>query len=249
MVLYGGRLKLWDISRAYRHVERFFRYDRESNCVSYRISDPALGFRHRRRMPKPAAMLCLMLTFTVRAAEPPGAWTGPYSPCDGHAEVLKQGPMNLGVRFSTSNPALKTEFAHAMSFWASVLDMNWHEEDSRACAIQAVDGVSGLFRPGEVARAQFPGLPVYQGWIAFNPRSSLPANELFLTAVHELGHLLGLPHSSNASSAMYFLALDGPVFLDSADLAALAARHRLRAVAGKGDVAQISVQDWRRMSQ
>jgi hypothetical protein len=81
MVLYGGRLKLWDISRAYRHVERFFRYDRESNCVSYRISDPALGFRHRRRMPKPAAMLCLMLTFTVRAAEPPGAWTGPYSPC------------------------------------------------------------------------------------------------------------------------------------------------------------------------
>jgi len=245
----AGRLKLWDISRAYRCVEQFFHYDRESNCVSYRISDPTLGFCHQRGMPARVMMLCLMLTFTVRAGAPPGAWTGPYSPCDGHAEILKQGRMNLGVRFSTSNPTLKTEFAHAMSFWASVLDMNWHEEDSRACAIQAVDGVPDLFVPGAVARAQFPGLPEYQGWIAFNPRRSLPANELFLTAVHELGHVLGLPHSANASSAMYFLALDGPVFLDSADLAALATRHRLRAVAGKGDVPQLSLQDWRHMSR
>jgi Matrixin len=245
----AGRLKLWDICRAYRCVERFFLYDREGNCVSYRISHPTLGFCHQRGMPARLMMLCLMLTVTVRAGTPPGAWTGPYSPCDGHAEILKQGPMNLGVRFSTSNPTLKTEFAHAMSFWASVLDMNWHEEDSRACAIQAVDGVPDLFVPGAVARAQFPGQPEYQGWIAFNPGRSLPANELFLTAVHELGHVLGLPHSANASSAMYFLALDGPVFLDSADLAALATRHRLRAVAGKDGVPPLSLQDWRSMSR
>jgi hypothetical protein len=157
--------------------------------------------------------------------------------------------MNLGVRFSQSNSALNAEFARAMSFWASILEMDWHEEDSRACAIQALDGDPDLFRPGEVARAQFPGLPAYQGWIAFNPRVSLPANELFVTAVHELGHLLGLPHSSNASSVMYFLALDGPVFLDSADLAALATQHRLRAVAGTGDVPESGVRAWRRVSR
>jgi hypothetical protein len=135
-----------------------------------------------------------------------------------------------------------------MSFWASILEMNWHQEDSRACAIEALDGDRDLFKPGEVARSQFPGLPVYQGWIAFNPTVSLPANELFLTAVHELGHLLGLPHSSNASSVMYFLALDGPVFLDSADLAALATRHRLRAVAGAGDVPESAAPAWIRVS-
>jgi hypothetical protein len=77
----------------------------------------------------------------------------------------------------------------------------------------------------------------------------LPADELFVTAVHELGHLLGLQHSSNASSVMYFLALDGPVFLDSADLAALATRHRLRAVAGAGDVPESGVQAWRLVSR
>jgi hypothetical protein len=253
MALYGARYgdiwKLSDILSAYRHVERFFHRDRERNCVGYRISCPALGFCRQRRVPKRAMMLCLVIAFTMRAGERPGAWTGPYSPCDGHAEVLKREPMNLGVRFSTSNPALKAEFARAMSFWASIVEMNWHEEDSRACAIQTVDGDPGLFRPGEVARAQFPGLPAYQGWIAFNPRVSLPANELFLTAVHELGHLLGLPHSSNASSVMYFLALDGPVFLDRADLAALAARHRLRAVAGAGGLPESAVQTWRRLSR
>jgi hypothetical protein len=176
-------------------------------------------------------MLCLMIAFTMRGGEQPGAWTGPYPLCDDHAEVLKREPMNLGVRFFTSDAKLAAEFGRALSFWASILEMNWHEEDSRACAIQVVDGDLGLFGPAEVARAQFPGTPAFQGWIAFNPKVSLPASELFLTAVHELGHMLGLPHSSNASSVMYFLALDGPVFLDSADLAALAARHRLRAVA------------------
>ena len=243
----AGIWRLWDISRVYRHVERFFGCSRGGNGVGYRISYPMLGFFNRRRVPKCA--LCLVIACTVRAGERPGAWTGPYPPCDGRAEVLKREPMNLCVRFSTSNPTLKAEFARAMSFWAGILEMNWHEEDSRACAIQAVDGYPDLFRPGEVARAQFPGLPAYQGWIAFNPRVSLPANELFLTAVHELGHLLGLRHSSNTSSVMYFLALDGPVFLDSADIAALATRHRLRAVSATGGVPESAVQAGRRLSR
>ena len=229
---HGGIRKLWGISSAYHHVEQWFHRGREGRCAGSKIFHRTPRFCYRRRVPKRVTMLCLTIAFTMRAGDRPGTWTGPYAPCDGHAEVLKREPMNLGVRFSTSDPKLTAEFARAMSFWAGILEMNWHEEDSRACAIQVVDGDPGLFGPAEVARAQFPEAPGFQGWIAFNPRASLPANDLYLTAVHELGHLLGLPHSSSGSSVMYFLALEGPVFLDSADLAALAARHRLRAVAG-----------------
>ena len=228
----GGIWKPWGKSSACHHVEQVFHRDHGGRCAGCEINYSAPRFCYLHRMPKRVTVLCLAMAFTLRAGDRPGTWTGPYAPCDGHAEVLKREPMSLGVRFATSDPKLTAEFARAMTFWAGILDMNWHEEDSRACAIQVVDGDPGLFGPAEVARAQFPGTPEFQGWIAFNPKTSLPANELFLTAVHELGHLLGLPHSSNGSSVMYFLALDGPVFLDSADLAALAARHRLRAGAG-----------------
>jgi hypothetical protein len=139
--------------------------------------------------------------------------------------------MDLGVRFSTSNQNVAAEFGRAMNFWATILDMNWHEENGRNCAVQVLDGSPALFKPAEIARAQFPGSPTFQGWIAFNPRASVSSEELFLTAVHELGHLLGLSHSNSVSSVMYFLRLDGPAFLDDADVAALVSRHKLRVIA------------------
>ena len=172
--------------------------------------------------------MCLSIVFGLGATERPGQWTGHYDPCDGHEELLKSGHMSLGVRFATLNPQLAAAFARAMSFWAGVLDMEWRTENSRKCAVQVVDGDTGLFEPTQSARAQFPSSPSFQGSIAFNPRMTPPESELFATAVHEIGHLLGLQHSANASSIMYFLYLDGPLCLDSADLSALAARHRLR---------------------
>src|ERR1700759_1103400 len=69
-------------------------------------------------------------------------WAGDFPPCNQRSELLKRDSMNLGVKFSTSNPVLAHEFRQAMDFWSQVLDMNWHEDDSSSCALQLVDGTS-----------------------------------------------------------------------------------------------------------
>jgi hypothetical protein len=112
-----------------------------------------------------AATLCLTVVFGVSAGERPGDWTGPYDACDGHAELSKPGHMSLGVRFATSKARVATAFARAMSFWADVLDMEWHTENGRECAIQVVDGHTELFASAQSARAQFPTARSFQGWI------------------------------------------------------------------------------------
>jgi hypothetical protein len=175
------------------------------------------------------AVLTLVCSSATWAGERPVNWSGNYTPCDRHQEILRRKGKDLGVRFSTSNQALALEFARALDFWATIVDMDWHEEDSRSCSIAIVDGHRDLFQPAEVARAQFPDRPVFQGWIAFNNEVSLPREELYVTAVHELGHVLGLRHNPSARSVMFYLRVDGPLVLDAADLSTLARRHKLRA--------------------
>jgi len=124
---------------------------------------------------------------------------------------------------------LAREFERALDFWSQVVDLDWHEVESGDCTIQLVDGTPDLFRiAGTTARAQFPDRANFQGWVAFNPAARLPAEEYFLVAVHEIGHLLGLSHSNSSASVMYFLELDGSVVVDADDLATLAKKHRLR---------------------
>jgi len=156
-------------------------------------------------------------------------WTGNFAPCNGHAELLRRDSMDLGVRFSNSNPAVARGFKRAMNFWAKVVEMSWHEDRTSACALELVDGNPAILQNAVIARAQFVEWQNFEGWIAFDPRAPLTKTEMYLTAVHEIGHLLGLRHNPSAYSVMYYIDLEGPEVLDSSDLTALAAHHKLRA--------------------
>ena len=179
------------------------------------------------------AVLVLFLStagLSLAGVTPPN-WSGRYASCDNHSDLLNSQHVDLGVRISTSNAELAQEFERAMDFWSGVLDIDWHEVDSQECAIQLVDGTPSLFNFCVClsARSQFPDRDEFQGWIAFNPRMTLTRHEMFLDAVHEIGHLLGLPHNPSESSVMYYFGLNKTVKLDATDLGTLAARHQLRA--------------------
>jgi hypothetical protein len=173
--------------------------------------------------------LWLLVGLSVAQAAPPPNWSANRPPCNRHSELLKQGHMDLGVRVATTNPLLAEQFRRAMDSWAKILDLEWHEDNTESCSIQLFDGDRELFQSVVVAaRSQLPNRNDFQGWIAFNPLQTLSEDDLYRISMHEIGHMLGLQHSSNAKSVMYFLDLDGLEWLDPSDLAELARHHKLR---------------------
>jgi predicted Zn-dependent protease len=144
--------------------------------------------------------------------------------------------MNVGVRFDITNPVATSALRSALHFWSRVLDLDFHEEQSDACAIAIVDATPEILsNENDVARAQFTNWKDFQGWIAFDPHISayMSPEEIYATAVHELGHIFGLAHSDNKSSVMYYLDVGSASELDAADMRALAVRHAMRSKAAQ----------------
>lgn len=173
-----------------------------------------------------------VLGLFVLAARPGVAqslnWTGDFASCDHHSDLLSRGPISIGVKFSTSNHIIEEEFKKALDFWSGIIEMEWHEDDTSTCAMNVVDGTPDILTKSVIARSQFPEWGNFEGWIAFDPTAPLSDFEIYVTAVHEIGHMLGLKHNPRASSIMYFLDLEGPEVLDKKDLLSLAEHHDLR---------------------
>lgn len=177
------------------------------------------------------SILLWLLVPGLLAAEPAANWSADYPPCNHRSELLKHGSLRLGVRFNTTNLVLAKQFRLAMDFWASVLDLEWHEDSTGTCSMELSDGDRDLFEPtpkSMVARSQFPDRKDFQGWIVFNPAVTLTPEEAYRISVHEIGHILGLRHNSNTRSVMYDLDLECSQELDAVDLASLRVHHKLR---------------------
>ena len=176
-------------------------------------------------------------------ASPRTNWSGPYQPCDNRTEFLKSAHMDLGVRFDTSSPIAAQAFRRALKFWSEVLDMDFHEDSSRSCSVALVDATPGILSEhNDVARAQFTDWANFQGWIAFDPHIGeyMTTDEVYATAVHELGHMFGLVHNSHPGSVMFYLDANETSTLDDADLRAVKARHALRVAGRNGPIAVLT---------
>ena len=126
-------------------------------------------------------LICsLVTTMSSFADQRTANWTGPYTACNQRSELLRHDAMDLGVKFSTSNPELEREFRLALSFWSEVLDMRWHEDDSESCSLQLVDGTPEILKRSIVARSQFtdwgqfPRLDRIQSGRAAKPDRNVP---------------------------------------------------------------------------
>ena len=128
--------------------------------------------------------------------------TIPVLACQNAAILQSPFHLELGVRFSTHDPRIVDQASRALKRWSEIADMSWHRDDSNHCSIDIEDGTSAAWDEIAEANAQ-------KGSITFASGGELTANELFLTAFHEIGHLLGLQHNPSPHSVMYWIDIRG----------------------------------------
>ena len=157
-------------------------------------------------------------------------WKSPDAPCANFDDLRKPLLRNIGVKIDTAEP-WADGFRRALRFWNTVLAANLHEEaDLCVCNIRIVDGAPDIFDHAIAARSQLTDWANFSGMIAVSQAAAKDMNsaEIYATAVHEIGHMLGLKHNVNIHSVMYFLDVDSTVVLDRKDILNLSRHHELR---------------------
>ncbi|KAJ4827645.1 hypothetical protein Tsubulata_008265 [Turnera subulata] len=136
----------------------------------------------------------------------------------------RQIPMTLTYAFSPENlvkylslPEIKRVFKRAFATWASAIPVSFAETDDYGFADIKIGFYSGDHGDGEpfdgvlgvLAHSFSPGsgkfhLDAAETWaVDFDKEKSTVAVDLESVAVHEIGHLLGLGHTSVEEAVMY----------------------------------------------
>lgn len=174
-----------------------------------------------------------------RRQQPQSNWTSPDTPCAKFDSLRKPLLGDIGVKIDATGP-WANGFRRALGFWNTVLAANLHEEtDLSTCSLRIIDGTPDILGHAVAARSQITDWANFKGKIAVSQvvAEDMNSDEIYAAAVHEIGHVLGLKHSANNHSVMFFLDVDGTDVLDGKDILDLSRRHKLRpAILAKGFV-------------
>ena len=171
---------------------------------------------------------------------PRSNWTSTDAPCARYDDLRRLVLGDIGVKIDAVEP-WANEFRRALGFWNTVLAANFHEEANLdSYAVRIVNAGHDTLMNGIVARSQLTAWDNFRGKIAVSPRAAktMSSAEMYGTAVHELGHMLGLKHNASSLSVMYFLNVNGTEILDAKDILDLSALHQLR-VPSKPTIEQV----------
>src|SRR6185312_6036348 len=137
----------------------------------------------------------LLLAITLSSQASDVNWTAPFPPCAHNNEWRKRTHLHVGAYIATASPEIRHATMRALDYWSSVLDMDWYPAVSPDCAVGFFDGPDNLLYDGTIARSQYPDDARFEGWLIYNPDAPLTDREWYYTAIHEIGHMLGLLHS------------------------------------------------------
>jgi Matrixin len=157
-------------------------------------------------------------------------WASADTPCAKHDDLRASVLGNIGVKIDVADE-WADGFRRALSFWNMVLAAHFYEEPNLDfCTIRIIYGGPDILNRAFVARSQVTDWVGFFGKIAVRKLAAqeLSRGEIYGIAVHEIGHILGLKHSTSIHSVMFFLNVDGTEALDAKDILDLSRRHKVR---------------------
>jgi hypothetical protein len=137
------------------------------------------------------------------AVSPAFGRTHTVNPCGAYADLLYTGHISVRVKLDTVARGDQWAIKEALAYWSTILDLDFTVDNSPdTCNLEVVYGSRST---GPLASTIMPHYDGYDGTIRINAFSRVRPAALVAVLIHEIGHLMGLCHTRDKLSIMYYL--------------------------------------------